>query len=192
MTQAVSGWRLFGALSLAVLAMVAVILATGGDGVAAIRLGIRATARTSFALFLLAFIAAPLARRWPSALASYLVRNRRFLGLAFAVSHGTHLALIVRFARLDPVGFGDLVPMVTIIGGSVTYAFIAAMAATSFDLTARAIGPRAWRLLHGVGIWVIAGNFTVSFAKRITDPFYWPFAALLLVAIALRLLTRRR
>ena len=47
------------------------------------------------------------------------------------------------------------------------YAIIIAMAATSFDRAAAAIGPRAWRALHLLGGYYLCAQFVVSFGKRI-------------------------
>ena len=74
------------------------------------------------------------------------------------------------------------------IFGGIGYAFIIAMAATSFDRSAAAIGPRAWRILHLTGGYYLLFQFMVSFGKRIPDmPLYALFLIPLLVVIALRL-----
>jgi methionine sulfoxide reductase heme-binding subunit len=63
------------------------------------------------------------------------------------------------------------------------------MAATSFDRTAAAIGPRAWRILHLTGGYYLLFQFTVSFGKRIPDmPLYALFLIPLLAVLALRLI----
>lgn len=58
------GWRLFAVLAVAVLCMTALVLALQAQPVEGLRSAIRATARSSFALFLAAFSARP--RRWPA------------------------------------------------------------------------------------------------------------------------------
>jgi hypothetical protein len=63
------------------------------------------------------------------------------------------------------------------------------MTATSFDRTAQAIGPRAWRILHLSGGYYLWFQFMVSFGKRIPDmPLYALFLIPLLVVLALRLI----
>ena len=52
---------------------------------------------------------------------------------------------------MDPAGFADATTLASYVFGGIGYAFIIAMTATSFDRTAAAIGPRAWRILHLVG-----------------------------------------
>ena len=66
------------------------------DGV---RMVIRFTARTSLLFFCLAFSAAALARLWPNAWTRWQRRNRRYLGVTFAASHGIHAVAIAAFAR---------------------------------------------------------------------------------------------
>src|SRR5688572_25388522 len=75
-------------------AALAVVLADGG-GVDGVRLAIRLTARTSLALFCLAFTAGALARLFPGPFTRWQRANRRWLGLAFASSHAVHAAAIV-------------------------------------------------------------------------------------------------
>ena len=67
-----------------------------------------------------------------------------------------------------------------------------AMAATSFDRTAAAIGPRAFRVLHLVGGYYLLFQFTVSFGKRIPDmPLYALFLIPLLAVLALLMALQR-
>ena len=63
------------------------------------------------------------------------------------------------------------------------------MTATSFDVTAAAIGARAWRALHLVGSYYLLFQFTVSFGKRIPDmPVYALFLVPLVTVFALRMI----
>ncbi len=83
------------------------------------------------------------------------------------------------------------------IFGGIGYAFIIAMAATSLDRSAAAVGPRAWRILHTTGIYYLWFQFVVSFGMRIPQvPNYIWFLMPLLVVMALRIaaavLKRRR
>ena len=63
------------------------------------------------------------------------------------------------------------------------------MAATSFDRTAAAIGPRAFRIQHLTGGYYLWFQFMVSFGKRIPDmPLYALFLVPLLAVMALRMI----
>src|SRR5206468_1509292 len=99
-----------------------------------------------------------------------------------------HAIAIGCFAVMDPAGYAAATSAASYIFGGIGYAFIAAMAATSFDGTARAIGPRAWRALHLTGGYYLLLQFTVSFGKRIPDmPLYALFLIPLLAVFVLRM-----
>jgi len=182
------GWPLLGTLAaiLTVAALAAFASAGGSDGV---RMAIRLTARTSLALFLLAFTASALFRACPNPWTRWQLRNRRQLGLGFAVSHLLHAIAIIALAVTDPKLFAELGGSSMLVAGGSAYLVIAAMAATSFDRTAALIGPIAWRRLHLFGAWYIWLSFMVTFGKRAQlDMAYWPFIGALLAAGALRLI----
>jgi len=183
-----SHWRLTGTLSLLLVAMVLCFLGASGWDADGVRLVIRATARTSLVLFVLAFTASAMVELMPSEATRWQRRNRRQLGVSFAVSHFIHLVAIVSLARLDEALFWRLTNLGTIVLAGAAYLFIAAMAATSFDRTAAWLGSRKWRLLHLVGGWYIWISFAVAVGKRVPlDRFYWPMAALVLAAGIVRL-----
>jgi DMSO/TMAO reductase YedYZ heme-binding membrane subunit len=184
------GWRLFAVLSLTLVALCVWIAGMRQFEVDGVRLVIRFTARTSLLFFCLAFGAAALARLWPNAWTRWQRRNRRYLGVTFAASHGLHAVAIGCFAAMDPLGYAAATSAASYIFGGVGYAFIIAMAATSFDRTARAIGPRAWRMLHLSGGYYLLFQFTVSFGKRIPDmPLYTLFLIPLVAVFALRMIS---
>ena len=183
------GWRLFAGLALTLTALCLWIAGMRQFEVDGIRMVIRFTARSSLVLFCLAFGAAALERLWPNAWTRWLRRNRRALGVSFAASHGLHAAAIAAFAALDQAGFAAATSLASYVFGGIGYAFIVAMTATSFDRTAQAIGPRAWRILHLTGGYYLWFQFMVSFGKRIPDmPLYALFLIPLLVVLALRLI----
>ena len=103
-------------------------------------------------LFLLAFTASALWQFWPNAWTRWQRQNRRYLGVSFAVSHAIHLAAILMLGQVAPAELAREADIVTVIFGGLAYLFIAAMTLTSFDRTAAAIGPRAWKILHTVGL----------------------------------------
>ncbi|PWR23677.1 hypothetical protein [Zavarzinia compransoris] len=187
-----SGWGLFAVLA-AVVTLAAALTVRDGTDADALGALIRMTARTSLVLFLLAFTARPAASLWPNGLTRWALRNRRFIGLAFAWSHGLHGIGILALWRLDPAAFTAQVPLITLIFGGLAYLLIAAMAATSFRPTAALIGPRAWRGLHLAGGYYIALVFLNSYAGRAAkDLAYLPLALAVVGALALRLAARLR
>jgi len=173
--------------ALIALAAAALVIADAG-GETGIRAAIRLTARTSFALFVLAFVASSAAQLWPGRFTSWQLRNRRYLGLSFAASHGLHGLAILAFARFFPLSFAEHTRDTSIGGGLVAYALIAAMAATSFDRSAAWLGARAWKVLHTIGglvIWV--AFFKATFVRTTNGAGYWVPVAILIAAMALKL-----
>jgi methionine sulfoxide reductase heme-binding subunit len=183
---AIVGWS-----SLALVAMTAVLLALYGTAEEGVSVVVRATARTSLVFFVAAFAATGLRRLWRAPATAWLIRNRRYVGLSFAISHAIHLGAILTLAATVP-GFAADVSLTTIIGGGTAYVLIAAMALTSNDTAVRRLGRRRWRALHLTGLWVVFGIFVSSYGGRaLHNPNYVPHAALLAAALIVRLLPTR-
>lgn len=188
-----SGWRLTGLIAFALGAMSLVVLARADGEVEGLRLVIRATARSSLVLFALAFTAGAMAELAPGNFTHWQSRNRRYLGVSFAVSHFIHLAALVTLARLDPQLFWQLTTLANVVLAGTAYLLLAAMTATSFDRTAAWLGARKWRVLHLVGGWYIWISFAVAVGKRLPQgPIYWAMAAVVLFAGIVRLIAMSR
>jgi hypothetical protein len=187
------GWALVGTLSLIIVSIALGIVLSDQGSVESVRLVIRVTARTSLLLFCLAFTAAAFYRLWPNDWTRWQRQNRRYLGVSFAGSHAVHAVAIAGFALLDPVHFHEMVNIQSYIFGGTGYAFIVAMTATSFDSSAAWIGPRAWKLLHTAGAYYLWFTFMSATAKRaVMDPFYWPFVAVLVAVMVVRIFSYYR
>lgn len=184
----IDGWPLLG-LFAAGLGMMSVGLLVGADDpVRAERDLIRATGRTSLILFCLGFAASGLRRLRPSPPTAWLKRNRRQVGLAFALSHAIHAAALAALATTAPALFAELTGTATLVLGGAGYLVLAAMAATSFDRTAAMIGAATWSRLHRFGSWVLWLSFVGIYAGRLAaDLAYWPAVALLACVMLLRL-----
>ena len=187
-----NGWRLADLLSLLLLAMSASFVVGHAD-VEGLRLVIRATARTSLILFAMAFAAAAMVELAPNGFTLWQRRNRRYLGVSFAVSHGIHLVALIALARTDAELFWALTNPANIVLAGTAYLLLAAMTATSFDRTAAWLGGRKWRLLHLVGGWYIWISFAVAVGKRLPQgPIYWAMMALVLAVAIIRLVAMSR
>jgi sulfoxide reductase heme-binding subunit YedZ len=189
--SAPQGWTLVGAAAVVVLLSVCMVVLTTPDPIEAARSAIRVTARCSIVLFLLAFTASSVWRFWPNAWTSWQRRNRRYLGVSFAVSHFTHLGAIAALGSVAPAELAADANAITWIFGGLAYVFIAAMTLTSFDRTAQMLGPRAWTLLHTAGsyyIWLIFANSYI--ARAVPMPEYIPIATLVVSALILRIAAR--
>lgn len=182
------GWSLVLWAALLLSLMIALLLATQGIAEEGLRVVIRATARTSFTLFILVFSAAALRRFWPNSVTQWLRGNRRYLGVSFAVSQAIHLLAIAQLSHVTAGAALEEIPWFRLLGGSIAYFFTAAMAATSFDRTAAWLGPRAWRWFHTSGMYVNWAIFMFSYAKRFfVAAYYPPFVLILVIAMLLRL-----
>lgn len=190
--QRFADWALVGCSAVVVLLLVAAVFALLGVGEPGLRSGIRVTARTSVALFLAAFVASACAALLPSPISKWLLRNRRALGVSFAVSMGVHGALIVALWQTHRESFLASVAPATLLGGGAGFVLIALMAATSFDRTAALLGRRAWKVLHTVGMYYLWVVFAFSYMPRVHAPPYALLFALLLLALGLRLVATVR
>jgi sulfoxide reductase heme-binding subunit YedZ len=180
MSSKLEGWNLTAIAAIAIAVVTAAIVVGGGTTAPAFAAAVRFTARTSFALFTAAFTASALYRLRPNRMTRWQLRNRRYLGVAFAASHATHAAAFIALGTLRPVAIQ--------LPGVVAYAFIVAMTATSFDRTAAWIGARAWKILHVLGSLVVWGGFVRAFGVRaIRAPAYWLPVAIALAAMAVRI-----
>jgi methionine sulfoxide reductase heme-binding subunit len=183
------GFRLLALLTLVLAVLCVWIAGMRQFEVEGVRMVIRFTARTSLLFFCLAFSAAALARLVPNAFTRWQLHNRGYLGLTFAASHALHAGAIYAFAKMDPTGFAMATNLASYVFGGIGYAVIIAMAVTSFDRTAAALGARAWRALHLVGGYYLLLQFMVSFGKRIPAmPLYSLFLIPLFAVLALRLI----
>jgi sulfoxide reductase heme-binding subunit YedZ len=188
-----NGWRLTGVISFALAAMALLLVGIHGGDADGLRLAIRATARTSLVLFVLAFAAAALVELTPNDWTRWQRRNRRYLGVSFAVSHFIHLAVLIALVRIDHDLFWQLTTVANIFLAGTAYIFLAAMTATSFDGAVKWLGARNWRLLHLMGGWYIWISFAVAIGKRLPQgPLYWTMMALLLASGIVRLIAMAR
>lgn len=156
----------------------------GADRDAGLREVIRLTARTSVLWFVLAFAARPLVALRPSAASKWLLRHRRHLGLATAISHGGHLLAIAILAGRQGAAFWQTLAPTTIVGGTLGYVLLAAMVATSTDRAAAGLGRRRWRALHLTGMWAMWGIFASTYLGQLGRTLTGAVLAAVLVAAA--------
>jgi len=126
---------------------------------------------------------------WPSPQSKWLLRNRRYVGVAFAVSHTVHLIGIIAATRV--VADFTIAPA-ALYGGGLAYVFIALMTATSFDRTARWLGRRWWSRLHKAAAYYIWFIFAQSYLPRAAvSVAYVPFGLAIIAALGLRIAAAR-
>lgn len=172
---------------------VAAGLLAGDDAAGRAGLAARWTARAGLPLFLIAFLASTLARRWPGPIARALLRRRRQWGLGFALAHTIHLVAL----GINVVIYAPGRTWQSLIGGGLAYALLYLMALTSTDGWQRRLG-RWWGRLHLFGIYYLWFIFTASYVGRAfgDDPGKRGvgilFSAIMIGALALRLWPGRR
>jgi len=187
------GPRIVAVAGIAVAAMVALVFLGYGTGRSGLQAAIRWTARSSFTLFVPIFAASALVTLRPSPATKWLLRNRRWLGLSLATSHGTHIALIGALAALHTAWFVAHVDPVVELGGGFAVLLLAAMAATSTDAAQARLGRRRWRALHLTGIYTLFAVFLSTYAGvAAARPIFAPLVGLLLAAWGLRIAAWRR
>jgi sulfoxide reductase heme-binding subunit YedZ len=110
------------------------------------------------------------------------------VGLSFALSHATHLFAII--ALVEIVFGGNYSQLGDIVGGSVIYLFIFAMAVTSNNASVKLLGAKNWKRLHKTGSYLIwIGLFSSYLGNALeTDALhYWLYFALGVGLLLLRI-----
>ncbi len=151
-----------------------------------IHLLLRLTARLAFVVLMLVFVARPLRELIKTPLTLALLKNRKLIGVTFAGIHTAHMALIFYRARQ----FSDYeFSIADNLPGMLTYVVIYLMLITSFSGPARAIGPKAWRILHKAGLFLIMGVFAQTQLPGSLDELgevNWGIAGLLTFVLLVR------
>ena len=186
------GWRLTIVLVVLLLFGNAALMLGLGTDEAGIRALVRVTARIAVVLFVVVFGASSLRRFWRTRATKWLLANRRYLGVSFAVAHGLHLVALFLFMRLYPEPFFEgTAAFVVVVGGFVSV-LVAAMALTSSDRAQAALG-KNWKRLHtlgGYGAWAI--YFYDYIGGLFSPSIYTPFGVLVVGVMALRMAALRR
>lgn len=137
------------------------------------------TATSSMVLFILTFSASSLHHLFSAGRWRPVMQARRQLGLSFALSHSAHLLAII--ALVEVVYGGDYSQLGDIIGGSVIYLFIFAMAATSNNTAVKTLGAKNWKRLHKTGSYLIWFGLFGTYLGRALEMgalHYWLYFAL--------------
>lgn len=164
-----NSWPLFYGIAGLSFAIILVGLATIGIStpeatVAMIRLSVQVASPCIY----LAFVATALGQLFPSGFSSWLLRNRRYVGLSFAAGFGWQAVFIVVLLGLHGDYYATtLHDSAEFITRMLSYTLLLALTMTSFFPVRRAMDPRHWRLLHRVGIWYFWAAIWVSYAETV-------------------------
>jgi len=162
-----------------------------GDYVKALPLVMRPTAHAAFLLFFAAFTASSIQRLSPGAYGRWAMRNRRYIGLNFALVHFVHAGLV-----LSNLAFTEASrPLLVLAAGGTAYVFLFLMTITSNSAAIRKLGAKNWKRLHKIGsyyIWVLFAATTFRQPEPFTSLGTSYVAILLLTALALRIAAHRK
>ena len=164
-----NGWPLFYVIAGLSFAIILAGLAVTGTStpeatVAMIRLSVQLASPWVY----LAFVATALGQLFPSSFSSWLLRNRRYVGLSFAAGFGWQAVFILVLLGLHGDYYATVLHDTTeFISRMLSYVLLIALAVTSFFPVRRAMDPRHWRLLHLVGIWYFWAAIWVSYAETV-------------------------
>ena len=155
--KAINEWRLFWLVSVPMsLAIVIEILATDistGPGVSTM---IGYSVRFAVPFIFLVVAASSVQILFPGPFPMWWLRNRKYLGLCFAVAmawQGTFILIMSVFFR--EFYFEEIYLLRDELEGSIGYIFLPAMVVTSFHFGRKYLSSTQWKLLHKSGIYFL-------------------------------------
>ncbi len=151
------------------------------------RINIRLSARISATFFAFAFMALALQHFVKGEFTFWLLANRKFVGVTFAIVHLIHLCLLgILHLNFHPIF--EVAATSSIVGGGIAYFFLVLMLFTSFEQFSKYLSSMHWKLLHTVGGYWIWSIFTISYWKRMdTESEYIPMFLLFAIVLLLRI-----
>jgi hypothetical protein len=176
--KAINEWGLFLLLSLPMsLVMILELLRTDLSEASGVTHMIGYSVRWAVPLIYLVVAASALHTLFPSPLSLWLFRNRKYVGLSFAVAMAWQGLFIFMISTLfRDYYFDEIFLLRDELEGSTGYIFLAAMVVTSFDFGRRHLSARQWKLLHRSGVYFLwAYPFSVYWWELAYYPDPQPF-----------------
>ena len=180
----INEWRLFWLLSISIcLVMVIAMLRSDLTAAAGIREMIIFSVRWATPLIYVVAATSALQILFPGPLPMWLLRNRKYVGLTFAVAMAWQglFIFIVSFFHRDYY-YKDIFAVRDELEGSTGYLFLGALVVTSFQRGRKYLNGKQWKLLHTSGVYFIwAYAFSVYWwnlyyyknPQAIDHVFYW-------------------
>lgn len=165
------------------------VLIQGAFTELAVREIMTVTVRCSLVMFLVAFTASSLRYFFKGRFTQWMVRNRRYLGISFAMLFAMHFLTIALRAWLYPEPFIDSLTLPRVVNGGVMLATVMLLALTSSDYVVRRVSPSLWKYTHLIGSFYIFYRFSENywlFAQY--DSSYFIVVGLLALALSIRLI----
>lgn len=155
--KALNGWTLFGWVSgLICVAMVIEMLRFDLSSPANISHLIGFSVRMSVPFIYLVVAASALPVLLPGTFSTWLLRNRKYIGLCFAVAmawQGLFIYVMSGFHR--DYYYEEVFYLRDELEGSTGYLFLTAMVLTSFQFGRRLLDAQQWKLLHRTGVYFL-------------------------------------
>jgi DMSO/TMAO reductase YedYZ heme-binding membrane subunit len=171
--KVINSWNLFwlisGPISLAMIIAMSQTDLTSGAGVSSM---IQVSVRCAVPLLFIAFAASSVQVLFPGTFGGWLLRNRKFIGLAFAAAMGWQGFFILWLVTVySDYYINEVYVLRDAIEGVVGYAFLLAMVVTSFKFGRQRLTPKQWKLLHKSGIYFL---WAYAFSVYWWQLFYYP------------------
>ena len=155
--KALNGWRLFWLVSIPI-SLVMVFEMSGvdmstGSGVSSM---IGFSVRFAVPVIFLVVASSSLQVLFPGAIPMWLLRNRKYIGLCFAVAmawQGLFIFIMSNFFR--DYYYEDIYLLRDELEGSVGYIFLVAMVLTSFQFARKHLTSKQWKLIHKSGLYFL-------------------------------------
>jgi len=148
----------------------------------ALRLCIRGSARIAVVLFMLAFGATAIHRTGQNSLSFWVMMNRPYFGISFAIIHLIHLAFLLLLQQVFHPVF-TLAESTELLAGGGAYVFVILMLLTSFQPFKKLLSRENWKRLHTLGGWWIWTVFMSSYWKRVFREEYGYIVLAILLAL---------
>ena len=155
--KAINGWRLFWLISVPMCALVIYEMTTvdlsTGPGVSSM---IGYSVRFAVPIIFLVVAISSLQVLFPGPIPAWLLRNRKYIGLCFAVGmawQGTFIAMMSTI--YSEHYYENVFYFRDELEGSTGYIFLAAMVLTSFRFASKHLSPEQWKVLHTAGLYFL-------------------------------------
>ena len=155
--KAINKWNLFWLISIPmctimVIAMMGVDMSTG-SGVSEM---IGFAVRWAVPFIYLVVAISSIQILFPGPLSMWLMRNRKYIGLCFAVAMAWQgLFIFIMSYFFHDYYYADVYLFRDEIEGSIGYIFLPAMVVTSFNFGRQYLNSKQWKLLHKSGIYFL-------------------------------------
>ena len=184
--KAINGWNLFWLVSIPLCAITVLEMSgqdmTSGPGVSAM---IGFSVRFAVPIIFLVTAISALHYLFPGPLTAWLMRNRKYIGLCFAVAMAWQGFFIYMMSGIhSDYYYNNVFFFRDELEGSTGYLFLTAMVITSFQFARKRLSPQQWRMIHLSGLyflwaypfstywWTMAGYYSSGPAPH-DYVFYW-------------------